>query len=379
LFDSPLYAGYFFDHETGLYQVRNRYYDAGLSVWTSRDPAESDMNLYRYVGDQPISGIDPTGLAEPLTREQRLEKYYKEYLAEGRPDRAAEVKFALDQLRGKDPVDEEHRREDRIIQRKMTNSFVHVYYYGTIHELGNIQLKNEFERASRDPLYASVYSDKFSPAVLPDFSKNYNGIIGSRFDVEKVKDREKEDSQAAMLVDFTITAPFFAVDAALAGVSESRLVLDDAYLGARSNFFRSSQAPVSGAEWNQVLRARYGSENVSWARVPTYTGGKTSGVLSTSVGEIDLLSGKAGPAASMPYGAVPGMNNTLRTHVEAHAASAMRQLKLPSGTLYLNRVPCEWGTRNGCKNMLPYMLGEGRNLRVIVPGEFDELFYGETP
>jgi len=31
-FDSPLYAGYFFDFETALYQVRNRYYDAGLSL-----------------------------------------------------------------------------------------------------------------------------------------------------------------------------------------------------------------------------------------------------------------------------------------------------------------------------------------------------------
>ena len=64
-FDSPLYAGYFFDHETGLYQVRNRYYDAGLSVWLSRDPIESTPNLYAYCGNKPINSTDPTGEAGP--------------------------------------------------------------------------------------------------------------------------------------------------------------------------------------------------------------------------------------------------------------------------------------------------------------------------
>ncbi len=91
--DGPLYAGYFFDAETALYQVRNRYYDSSLSTFISRDPvgyflsdtaddgygnvwlntpgsvnadfvagSVNDFNLYRYVGNSPLTKNDPSGL-----------------------------------------------------------------------------------------------------------------------------------------------------------------------------------------------------------------------------------------------------------------------------------------------------------------------------
>lgn len=63
--DGPLYCGYFFDAETGLYQVRNRYYDASLSTFISRDPIGykgKDVNLYRYVRNSPLNHLDPLGL-----------------------------------------------------------------------------------------------------------------------------------------------------------------------------------------------------------------------------------------------------------------------------------------------------------------------------
>ncbi|MEN6405924.1 MAG: RHS repeat-associated core domain-containing protein [Thermoguttaceae bacterium] len=60
--DGPLYCGYFFDTETRLYQVRNRFYDPSLSTWINRDPAAADINLYRYCGNNPINATDPTGL-----------------------------------------------------------------------------------------------------------------------------------------------------------------------------------------------------------------------------------------------------------------------------------------------------------------------------
>ena len=65
--DGPLYCGYFFDAETALYQVRNRYYDSSLSVFVSRDPilyASGDVDLYRYVANSPVAGIDPNGLSD---------------------------------------------------------------------------------------------------------------------------------------------------------------------------------------------------------------------------------------------------------------------------------------------------------------------------
>jgi RHS repeat-associated protein len=63
--DGPLYCGYFFDAESNLYQVRNRYYDSGLSTFISRDPigyAAGDFNLYRYCGNDPTRAVDPLGL-----------------------------------------------------------------------------------------------------------------------------------------------------------------------------------------------------------------------------------------------------------------------------------------------------------------------------
>ncbi len=63
--DGPLYCGYFFDAETAIYQVRNRYYDSSLSTWISRDPigyAARCANLYEYVGDSPTNRTDPSGL-----------------------------------------------------------------------------------------------------------------------------------------------------------------------------------------------------------------------------------------------------------------------------------------------------------------------------
>jgi len=67
--DGPLYCGYFFDAESGLYQVRNRFYDAGLSTFITRDPIEyesRDCNLYRYCWDNPVLHTDPSGQVAPV-------------------------------------------------------------------------------------------------------------------------------------------------------------------------------------------------------------------------------------------------------------------------------------------------------------------------
>lgn len=57
------YAGYRWDSESGLYQVRNRYLHALLGRWVQRDPAKSSRtNLYEYVNGIPINALDPQGL-----------------------------------------------------------------------------------------------------------------------------------------------------------------------------------------------------------------------------------------------------------------------------------------------------------------------------
>jgi RHS repeat-associated protein len=64
-----LFAGYRFDPESGLYQVRNRHYHPTLGRWVQRDPIgyADGMGLYEYVGGNPANSIDPYGLQEGST------------------------------------------------------------------------------------------------------------------------------------------------------------------------------------------------------------------------------------------------------------------------------------------------------------------------
>jgi RHS repeat-associated protein len=65
-----LFQGGRLDTITGDTQFGARNESSGLGVWTSVDPkgfAAGDTNLYRFVGDDPTSGIDPTGLTKAPT------------------------------------------------------------------------------------------------------------------------------------------------------------------------------------------------------------------------------------------------------------------------------------------------------------------------
>lgn len=48
---------------SGLFYMRQRYYDPGLGRWLSADPIgfNGGLNLYTYVNQNPINGADPSG------------------------------------------------------------------------------------------------------------------------------------------------------------------------------------------------------------------------------------------------------------------------------------------------------------------------------
>lgn len=63
----PLSTGREWDKETGLYYYRARYFDPMDGKFISKDPIGfrgSDINLYQYVGADPINWTDPTGLTK---------------------------------------------------------------------------------------------------------------------------------------------------------------------------------------------------------------------------------------------------------------------------------------------------------------------------
>jgi len=58
------YAGLFYHPTSGLYLATHRAYDPALGRWLSRDPIgeQGGINLYGYVGGNPLTFMDPLGL-----------------------------------------------------------------------------------------------------------------------------------------------------------------------------------------------------------------------------------------------------------------------------------------------------------------------------
>ncbi len=58
------FTGRWWDAESRLYQYRARWYDPHTGEFLSPDPIQDDFNnTYRYVGNGPTNGTDPSGLA----------------------------------------------------------------------------------------------------------------------------------------------------------------------------------------------------------------------------------------------------------------------------------------------------------------------------
>jgi RHS repeat-associated protein len=60
------FPGQYFDYETGLHYNWHRFYDPETGRYISADPIGMDggMNLYNYVGGDPVNLTDPEGLQE---------------------------------------------------------------------------------------------------------------------------------------------------------------------------------------------------------------------------------------------------------------------------------------------------------------------------
>ena len=71
------YTGREYDADIGLYYYRNRWYDPEVGRFISEDPigfAGGDINLYGYVGNNPLNFIDPYGNYACKNKRQQDEK-----------------------------------------------------------------------------------------------------------------------------------------------------------------------------------------------------------------------------------------------------------------------------------------------------------------
>jgi RHS repeat-associated protein len=107
--------------------------------------------------------------------------------------------------------------------------------------------------------------------------------------------------------------------------------------------------------------------------LPFKPGGKTEGILRTEKGDFALISGRVGPAQSMPPKS-PGFDGYTKTHVEGHAAAYMRQHGIKEARLYINNpIICD-----NCVRNLPSTLPPGSRLELVLPDETIRVFIGNA-
>ncbi|MCD8181012.1 MAG: M91 family zinc metallopeptidase [Firmicutes bacterium] len=60
------YCGEYYDEESGLIYLRNRYYESETGRFITEDPAQDGTNWYSYCAGNPVVLVDPSGLAFTL-------------------------------------------------------------------------------------------------------------------------------------------------------------------------------------------------------------------------------------------------------------------------------------------------------------------------
>jgi RHS repeat-associated protein len=178
-----LFTGRHYDPESGNYYLRRRYLNPGIGRFTSHDPlgfAGGALGLYEYVGNNPLTRVDPMGEApcEYTDFFKAEDKWVKVVKTDGSEDVGKKVDFRFDVPAGKDP----------------TNCCLVQFRKGTVKKIdtGECPIVKHFgdkveanfpdwtlDAASPDPVYYSLPAD---PATgVPASRWNYVEELPGRF------------------------------------------------------------------------------------------------------------------------------------------------------------------------------------------------------
>jgi len=125
LFDNPYqFTGRQYDSETGLHYYRARYYNAEIGRFLQPDPIgyNDGMNMYAYVGNNPISFTDPFGLLSTETRRAILNQYA--YTLKG-----------LVKIGKIDDVEALARLADMTAEFQVVSRIFRTFIYGSLHQV----------------------------------------------------------------------------------------------------------------------------------------------------------------------------------------------------------------------------------------------------
>jgi RHS repeat-associated protein len=100
------------DVESGLMLLGHRYYDCATGRFISQDPDQDGWNWYAYCGNNPLGGVDPTGLTRPKAADSED--------AEFRAEVEKAVKSLEDLPSGKPLVDDAMKSKDDYIVYRST-------------------------------------------------------------------------------------------------------------------------------------------------------------------------------------------------------------------------------------------------------------------
>jgi RHS repeat-associated protein len=219
------FVGYRFDAETGLFRpdTSARYYDPASGRWKTTDPitfGAGDANPWRYVGNDPMNAVDPSGLAP--TRDDFGEEEKKR-----------------------------HAEYDRI--RTDPNT-----YEGAIGSLSDqVQNSDKYDQKTKDLIKRWIrimilesafdwYNEPLGPTgKCPEYSDKYQGKLTNK--IEQMRYEAVSDLIAVDVVTWKARWPFYELTEA--GHVAVRITIkdlchfyvDDSYYGKDDHVFVDSE------------------------------------------------------------------------------------------------------------------------------------------